>query len=217
MKRRVFDFGFRSVLMLLMPVVVFAQSSGSGSSVSFPPGSGQNSGTVPPPPTTPPLTLTPGAGKTVVAEPKPYSPPQGASPVTPGASSAAPLINISTRISLTAGQILTSGFVVGGNVPRRVLIRAVGPTLAAFGISHPLADPQISVFSEQALIAKNDDWGGDATMAALFAAIGAFALAPTSLDSAVVVTLSPGSYSAQVSSVVSSGAGEVLLEIYFVD
>jgi len=112
---------------------------------------------------------------------------------------------------------LTSGFVVGGNVPRRVLIRAVGPTLASFGVSQVLLDPQFSVFNGSAVVGSNDDWGGSASLAALFAAIGAFSLPSNSQDAAGVFTLQPGSYTVQVSSWISGGSGAVLLEIYFVD
>jgi hypothetical protein len=128
---------------------------------------------------------------------------------------APPLLNISTRANLTANQILSPGFVVGGNVARRVLIRAVGPTLGtAFNIPGSMADPSLTVFRGQTQIATNNDWGGTAALSAVFSSVGAFALPVSSLDAAIVLTLAPGNYTAQVR---GTGAGEVIVEVYFVD
>ena len=127
----------------------------------------------------------------------------------------APLLNISTRAVLGANQTLTPGFVVGGMVPRRVLVRAVGPTLGtAFGVPGSMADPSITIFRGQTPIAQNNDWGGGTMLSSVFSAVGAFALPVTSLDAAVVVTLEPGNYTAQVR---GTGAGEVIVEVYFVE
>lgn len=128
---------------------------------------------------------------------------------------AAPLVNLATRATLAANQILTPAFVVGGTVPRRVLIRAVGPTLGtAFNVPGAMADPSLTVLRGQTQVGANNDWGGGAPMAALFTSVGAFALPVSSLDAAVVLTLAPGAYTAQVR---GTGAGEVLVEVYFVD
>lgn len=123
----------------------------------------------------------------------------------------APLVNISTRATLAAGQILNPGFVVGGSVPRRVLIRAIGPALGAFGVGNALAAPVLTVFSGQTQIGQAAGWGAE--LAAVFSAVGAFALPAGSRDAALVLTLAPGSYTAQI----GGGAGEVLAEVYFVD
>lgn len=126
-----------------------------------------------------------------------------------------PLINISTRATLGANQVLNPGFVVGGVVSRRVLVRAVGPTLGtAFFVSGSMADPSLAVFRGQTQIAVNNDWGGGAALTAVFASVGAFALPVSSLDSVLLLTLAPGSYTAQVR---GTGAGEVIVEVYFVD
>jgi hypothetical protein len=104
---------------------------------------------------------------------------------------------------------------VGGPVPRRVLIRAVGPTLGtAFGVPGSMADPSLTVFRGQTQIAANNDWGGGAPLIATFASVGAFALPVASLDAAIVLMLAPGNYTAQVR---GTGAGEVIVEVYFVD
>jgi hypothetical protein len=127
----------------------------------------------------------------------------------------APLINISTRVILGAGQVLNPGFVVGGTITRRVLVRAVGPTLGtAFAVPGSMADPSLTVFRGQTQIAANNDWGGGAALSAVFASVGAFALPVASLDAALLLTLTPGNYTAQVR---GTGAGEVIVEVYFVD
>ncbi len=104
---------------------------------------------------------------------------------------------------------------VGGTVSRRVLIRAVGPTLGtAFNVPGAMADPSLSVFRGQTVLASNNDWGGSAALLAASASVGAFALPVASLDAALLLTLAPGNYTAQVR---GTGAGEVIVEVYFVD
>lgn len=127
-----------------------------------------------------------------------------------------PLVNLSTRATLGAGPVLTPGFVVGGTISRRVLIRAVGPTLSRFGVTGVMADPSLTVFRSgvTAQIAANNNWGGAATLVTTSAAVSAFALPLDSLDAALLLTLTPGAYTAQVT---GTGAGEVLVEVYFVD
>jgi hypothetical protein len=127
-----------------------------------------------------------------------------------------PLINISTRATLGAGQVLTAGFVVGGNIQRRVLVRAVGPGLATLGVPGSMADPSVTVFRGITPLpnATNNDWGGSAALTAAFASVGAFPLPVASLDAAILLPLTPGNYSAQVR---GTGAGEVIVEVYFVD
>lgn len=129
------------------------------------------------------------------------------------AAPAEPLLNISARATLSAGQVLNPGFVVGGTIARRILVRAIGPTLGAFGVPGAMANPKLTVFSGQTQVATNSGWGGTAELAAAFTSVGAFALPTTSSDAALLLTLAPGSYTA----VVSGGAGEVLVEIYSVD
>ncbi len=126
-----------------------------------------------------------------------------------------PLVNISTRVILPAGQVLNPGFVVGGTVSRRVLIRAVGPTLGtAFNVPGAMADPTLAVFRGSTQIAANNDWGGGAALITAFASVAAFPLPVGSLDAALLLTLTPGSYTAQIR---GTGPGEVIVEVYFVD
>jgi hypothetical protein len=106
------------------------------------------------------------------------------------------------------------GFVVGGKTPRRVLVRAVGPTLSNFGVANALATPALAVFSGQTPSGTtNTGWADHPELAAAALAVGAFPLTPGSRDAARLLTLSPGSYTLQI----SGGAGEVLTEIYFVE
>jgi hypothetical protein len=124
------------------------------------------------------------------------------------------LLNLSTRRSLVVGQPSIAGFVVGGPNPRRVLIRAIGPSLAQFGVTGVVANPSLAVFKGNTQIGANAGWGGDASLAAVFASVGAFALPATSADCAMVLTLDPGDYTAQVT---ANSNGEALIEVYFVN
>jgi phosphodiesterase/alkaline phosphatase D-like protein len=127
------------------------------------------------------------------------------------------VINASTRAFVgTGAEILIAGFVVGGNGPLRVLVRAIGPGLIPYGVLDALADPLLTVFAGQTAIASNDNWSSPANAAevvAAAAASGAFALANGSRDAALLLTLPPGSYSAQVSGA-GNGTGSALIEIY---
>ncbi|MBI5768775.1 MAG: hypothetical protein HZA93_13335 [Verrucomicrobia bacterium] len=125
-----------------------------------------------------------------------------------------PLFNLSTRTMLVAGQPVTMGFVVDGEKPRRVLVRAVGPTLAQFGVATPAANPTLTVFKNSAQVAANAAWGGAPSLASVFATVGAFALPANSRDCALLLTLEPGAYTAQVR---GEAGSEVLVEVYFVD
>jgi len=123
------------------------------------------------------------------------------------------LINLSARNRVgTGADILITGFVVTGSGSQRLLIRAVGPTLAALGVPGVLADPQLEVLEGATSLAQNDNWEG--ALSNTFAQVGAFPLPNGSRDSAVVVTLAAGrSYTAQVSGV-AGGTGEALVEVY---
>jgi hypothetical protein len=130
-------------------------------------------------------------------------------------------INLSTRGFVQAnGGLLIGGVYVSGTSPKRLLIRAVGPTLASFGLTTALPDPVLTVYSGQAAIATNDDWGTVASgaptatdISAAAAAVGAFALNSGSKDAALLVTLPPGAYTAQVTGK-GTNSGVILFEIY---
>lgn len=124
------------------------------------------------------------------------------------------LRNLSTRGQVgTGSNILIAGFVLKGNAPKQVLLRAIGPALTPFGVTGALANPVLQVFSGSTQVAVNDNWVNDPATLAAFGKAGAFALTPGSADSAVVATLPPGAYTAQISG--SGGtSGMALLELY---
>ena len=126
----------------------------------------------------------------------------------------APLSNLSTRLTLAPGQSATVGFVVVGLAPRRVLVRAIGPSLAQFGVSNAATNPVLTVFRNSTQRGANSGWGGAASVAAVFSMVGAFALPAASRDSALVLTLEAGDYTAQAR---ADTGGEVLVEVYFID
>lgn len=103
------------------------------------------------------------------------------------------LINRSTRGDVGTGEnILIGGFIVTGNAPKKVLVRAIGPSLTAFGVAGALADPRLRVFNGAALIAENDNWStlsAETTATAQAARdTGAFGLANGSKDAALILT-----------------------------
>ncbi len=124
------------------------------------------------------------------------------------------LINVSVLKQIPAGDILTAGFVIGGVTSKTVLVRAIGPGLVQFGVIGAMSDPQLSLYSDSTKIASNDNWSGDPQLTATGSAVGAFALAnAASKDAMLLVTLSPGSYTAQASGVGLS-SGVALIEVY---
>lgn len=134
------------------------------------------------------------------------------------------IVNVSARGVVSPATPLTVGFVIAGTQPEQILIRGDGPALAAFGVAGVLATPRLSIFnSGGALIAQNAGWGTQVTapgsaytpasaaaVAAAAAQAGAFPLATDSADAAVLVTLPPGQYTAQV----AGGSGAALAEVY---
>ncbi len=130
----------------------------------------------------------------------------------------AALANVSARMRVVEGdasRALIIGFVIAGSDSKRVLLRAVGPTLAAFGVAGALADPQLKLYSSAgALIAANDNWAGTETSEAA-TAVGAFTLAPGARDAAVVMTLQPGAYTLVVAP--NGGEGVAMAEVYDAD
>jgi hypothetical protein len=122
------------------------------------------------------------------------------------------LSSISSRAEVgVGGNILIAGFVVRGTEPKTILIRGVGPGLNAF-VAGAVANPKLELFRGQTMINENDDWT-DPAIAAAAARSGTFALTAGSRDAALLVTLPPGTYTAQVSGVGGS-TGVALIEVY---
>src|SRR5947207_12144863 len=105
--------------------------------------------------------------------------------------------NISTRGMVGTGEdVMIAGFVISGSQPKKVILRALGPTLGTLGVSGALADPTITIVnSSHVVVASNDNWRN--TQETEIAASG-FA-PPNDLESAIIATLAPGSYTAIVS------------------
>ncbi len=121
------------------------------------------------------------------------------------------LANVSVLKNL--GTSLTVGFVVGGTGAKQILIRAIGPGLAQFGVPGTVVDPQLRLFSGANVIGANDNWSGIAPLTAAFTAVGAFALDAVSKDAALLFTLQPGNYTVEVSGV-NNTTGVALVEVY---
>ena len=128
---------------------------------------------------------------------------------------AAVIANISVRTAATPGQIITPAFTVSGTGKKRVLIRASGPALAAFGLTGVMADPKFDVYDGSTRIAGNDTW--DPALTTAFAAVGAFGFPTGSKDAALVLDLDASAsgrgYTIQVTGV-NNSAGIVLVEVY---
>ena len=134
---------------------------------------------------------------------------------TPQFSASTPrLINVAARTQVgTGGDILIAGFILSGDSPKTVLIRAVGPTLGSFGVAGTRADPKLELNSGSTVIHANDNWNGEASLSSTFSRVSAFTLPSSSRDAAMVVTLAPGNYTAQVSGV-GATTGVALVEVY---
>jgi len=127
------------------------------------------------------------------------------------------LINISTRAQVgTGGNILIPGFVIAGSTSATLLTRASGPALVQFGVGGTLPDPQLQLLANSTLLGSNNGWHGDLAVSNAAAAVGAFRWPdPSSHDSAILATLPPGAYTAQVSGA-SGDTGVALVEVYLV-
>ena len=119
--------------------------------------------------------------------------------------------NVSTRLRVETGDnVGIGGFIITGNQSKQILVRGIGPALSQFHIANVLADPIIELHdSTRATIATNDNWKDTQQ-----AAIQATGLAPQNdLESAILMTLSPGSYTVILRGTnQSSGVG--LVEVY---
>ncbi|MDO8541957.1 MAG: immunoglobulin domain-containing protein [Opitutaceae bacterium] len=123
------------------------------------------------------------------------------------------LMNVSARNQVgTDDNILMAGFVVQGGAAKTLLIRGVGAKLAEFGVSGVLADPKLEIYTGAGVkIAENDNW--NALLQSVARSVGAFDLTPNSRDAALLMTLAPGDYTAQISGI-GRTTGEALVEVY---
>jgi glucose/arabinose dehydrogenase len=127
--------------------------------------------------------------------------------------SAGHLGNLSSRGSVEEGdRTLIGGFITGSGDPGKVFVRAIGPSLGAYGVANPLLDPTLEIRNaDGTLLMANNNWQEDSAQAAAIRAIG---LSPSDpRESAVALTLAPGAYTAVVR---GNGGGEGigLIEVY---
>ncbi len=168
---------------------------------------------------TPTPSPTPTATPTATPKATPTATPTATPASTPTSTptgNPSHLANISTRMKVSTGQnVLIGGFIIRGTQPKTLVLRAIGPSLSRVGVSNVLDDPTLEVHdSTGGVIASNDDWSTDNPQAAQIQQIG---LAPTDdYEAALLVTLSPGSYTAVVSGY-DNTAGVGLVEAYEVD
>lgn len=161
---------------------------------------------VPPPP--PPFpTPTPNPGGT---------PPPTGTPTPPPITEPSPtrlLLNVSTRVRVESGaSVMIGGFIVTGDLPKKVALRAIGPSLAQAGLSDVLADPVLELHDAGgALIAQNDNCSSLPP-----GSIPANLTPASGLESFISTTLAPGSYTAVLRSA-NSSSGVALFELYDLD
>jgi hypothetical protein len=124
------------------------------------------------------------------------------------------MANISTRVVVGTGQgVAIAGFIISGDSPKSVIVRALGPTLTGFGIAGALSDPMLDLRDGTGnQIATNDNWK-DSQQQAI--AESGFA-PPDDLEAAIASTLAPGNYTAIVSGK-SNTIGVSLVEVYELD
>jgi uncharacterized delta-60 repeat protein len=127
------------------------------------------------------------------------------------------LVNVSFRGRTASGtEAATVGFVISGNSYLTLLIRGAGPALRSFGVDGAISDPRLSVTHAYSAIATNAGWADAAEIAAASRQAGAFAFRAGSHDAALLLRLSPGAYTAQLTSA-SGASGDGLLEVYVLD
>ena len=135
-------------------------------------------------------------------------------PAKPGAHPQ--LLNISTRLRVGAGDSVgIAGFIITGAAPKKVILRAIGPSLPASGLTNVLADPFLALHGPAGeLLTANNNWKDDAQSAAELTTIG---MTPSSdAEAALIITLQPGRYTA-ITSGNNGESGVALVEVYDAD
>jgi rhamnogalacturonan endolyase len=143
--------------------------------------------------------------------------------LAPAPASASRLANLSVRtVGGSGGDTLILGFVVEGAGSQDVLVRGVGPRLAAFNVAGVMADPTLTLYqrvgNNDEVRGANDDWSSSenaAAIASTSAALYAFSLPNPSKDAALLRALAPSSYTAHITAV-DTVAGVALAEVYAV-
>ncbi len=144
--------------------------------------------------------------------------PIGASAAALAIRTDARLVNIATRGRVGQDdEVLISGFVTRGTGTKKILARAVGPTLGTqFGVAGAIAAPRLTLYRGTTAVDTNSGWGGSAALAAAFTQVGAFPLPVASADAAILANLGAGNYSAAVTAPAGQ-EGVALIELYDAD
>ena len=123
------------------------------------------------------------------------------------------LLNISTRLDVQTGDnVLIGGFIITGTLPKKVIVRGIGPSLGKAGVSGALADTVLELHEADGTVITNDNWKDTQE-----AEIVATTVPPSNdLESAIVATLDPGAYTAIVSGK-NGSTGVALVEAYDLD
>ena len=126
------------------------------------------------------------------------------------------LMDLSTRgVTYTRNNVLIGGFIVQGSQPAQLVVRCLAFSLASFGVPNALADSVIELHDANNVIASNDDWftSSDAETISSY-----HRDPPNSIESALLVTLNPGNYTAIVRSFSNAQqpatTGVALFEVY---
>src|SRR6476620_6603299 len=122
---------------------------------------------------------------------------------------------------LTGDNVMIAGFIISGESPKTMLIRARGPTLADLGVPHVMHDPFLRLYSGQTVIAQNDNWRDTQEQAIMTTGLdpcqpfqlGGAMPTDCSRESAILATLNPGAYTGIVSGVAGE-TGVGLVEVY---
>lgn len=134
-------------------------------------------------------------------------------PAPPSSPAPHSLVNVSTRLrALTADDVPIGGFIIEGTAPKKVVVRAIGPSLKNFGVSGALADPMIELHAgDGSVVASNDNWNAQRQEV-----ISSGKWPTDEHEAAVVATLNPGSYTAIVRGL-NNTTGIALVEVYDID
>lgn len=157
---------------------------------------------------------TPTATATATATATPTATATATPTLTPTPPPASQLVNLSTRMRIQTGDNLgIGGFIIAGTAPMRVLIRALGPSLISSGVSGALGDPALELHGSSGFVTTtNHNWRDTQE-----AEIQATSIPPSNdLESAILVTLDPGLYSAVVRGE-NNTTGLSLIEVYDLD
>jgi phospholipase/lecithinase/hemolysin len=120
-------------------------------------------------------------------------------------------VNIATRVFVDTGErVSIAGFIITGDIAKKVLIRGIGPTLATSNVPNPLQDPTITLFDSTSAQQSNDDWMDSPDVAEI---IATGAAPKDSRESAIIANLAPGQYTAALTGKDGS-VGNGLIEVY---